>query len=240
MQDTFMLELDTFKGPLELLLELIEQRKLRVNDIALAQVADDYVRYIQDKERVPLSQTAQFVVVASTLLLIKSRSLLPHIELTKDEEDDIRDLEHRLELYRQVKRAARLVQARWHKKSFARIHAPERAVVFAPAPDITTESLLVTAQQLSTTLLTFVKKPTAHLKKEIRLEDVIENLARRIQRAGSGSFKSLTTGAQKVEAIVYFLALLELVKGGALTVAQRDNFSDILIEHDAITLPRYD
>lgn len=237
---TFTLELDSFKGPLELLLELIEQQKLKVNDVALAQVSDDYIRYIQDRDRVPLSQTAQFVVVASTLLLIKSRSLLPTLVLTDDEKDDIRDLEHRLQQYAHVRRAARILHTRWRKYAFNPAHTPPRSVAFAPAPDITPQTLHTNVQRALASLVSFVQTPTARVAKELRLEDVVSNLSKRIQRLGRESFSQLTSGAQRVEAIVHFLALLELVKAGSLEVTQSGAFSDILLEYDDVALPHYD
>ncbi|PCI90500.1 hypothetical protein COB18_00210 [Candidatus Kaiserbacteria bacterium] len=235
----FTLEVGEFKGPLELLLNLIEQRKLQVNDISLAQVSDDYIHYIEDRSQVPLSETAQFVVVASTLLLIKSRSLLPTIELSSDEEDDIRDLEHRLQMYAHARRASKLVKKSWHKQSFLPKNLQKREIIFAPAADITIESIQSAASKLLSELPTFVKKPTARIKAELKLEDVIESLARRMRTQFSGSFKTLTSKADRVSAIVHFLALLELVKQGTLGAVQNENFSDIAMEYEEVGTPKY-
>jgi segregation and condensation protein A len=77
MTDAFALETNAYKGPLETLLDLIESRKLSISDISLAEVADSYLAYVENLPNLPLAETSQFVLVASTLLLIKSRSLLP-------------------------------------------------------------------------------------------------------------------------------------------------------------------
>lgn len=236
----FTLEIEGFRGPLELLLDLIEQRKLQVNDVSLAKVADDYIRYIEDRERVPLSETAQFIVVASTLLLIKSKSLLPSIELTTEEEEDIQELEHRLALYAIFRKAARGLERVWRKVSFLPHHAPEQKVVFAPSADITVQNIHASAQTLATSLPTFAKKPpTAKIAKEITLDDVIESLTHRMRTAVRDSFSRITNGAERVEAIVSFLALLELVKRGTLSVQQENNFADITLEHDEVNTPHY-
>lgn len=235
----FTLEIEGFKGPLELLLDLIEQRKLDVNDVSLAQVSDDYITYIEDRSRVPLSETAQFVVVASTLLLIKSRSLLPALELTTQEEEDIRDLETRLRLYAETRHAAKLLRQNWGKRGYLPRHVPTREVSFAPAADITPVYLAQAVKKLIDSLPSFTKAPTARIAREIKLDDVIESLSTRMRSAFKDSFKRVTSGAERVEAIVNFLALLELVKRGTLSVEQHKNFSDITMHHDAIDTPHY-
>lgn len=235
----FTLEIDGFRGPLGLLLDLIEQRKLHVSDVSLAQVSDDYIGYIEDRTRVPLSETAQFVVVASTLLLIKSRSLLPTIELTQEEEADIKDLEERLRLYAEVRRGARLLRQQWKKQSFLPKNMPEREIVFAPATDITPHNLASAIRTLATEIPSFKKAPSTSIAKEIKLDDVIENLTKRMRSALKDSFQKATEGASRVEAIVSFLALLELVKRGTLGVQQSSNFSDITMHHEEVETPHY-
>ncbi len=75
-----------FEGPLDLLLDLVEKRKLFVNDVSLAEVTDDFIKYIETHEEFPIGESAEFIVIASTLMLVKSRSLLPMLALTEDEE----------------------------------------------------------------------------------------------------------------------------------------------------------
>jgi len=235
----FTLEIGTFRGPLGLLLDLIEQRKMEVSDISLAGVSDDYIQYIQDKERVPLSETAHFVVVAATLLLIKSRALLPTIELTTEEEEDIRDLEKRLELYAHARHATKLLRKQWGKKYFLPAHMPKREIKFAPATDITTRNLSIAAKNLIEALPSFENPPTARVRTEIKLEDVIETLTTRMRSSFKDSFNKVTSGAGRVEAIVSFLALLELVKRGTLGAQQGSNFEDITMVHEEIEIPSY-
>ena len=95
-----------FEGPLDLLLELVTKRKLFVNDVSLAEVTDDFIKYLDEHEKFPLGESAEFIVIASTLMLIKSRSLLPQIALTDEEEESIHDLEDRLVFYAKVKELA--------------------------------------------------------------------------------------------------------------------------------------
>ncbi|HWP61085.1 MAG TPA: segregation/condensation protein A, partial [Candidatus Paceibacterota bacterium] len=99
MTDTFAIKGEAFEGPLEALLDLIESRKLSISEISLAEVCDAYLAHIEQLPQLPLGETAQFILVASTLLLIKSRSLLPSLELTADERESVEELERRLACY---------------------------------------------------------------------------------------------------------------------------------------------
>ncbi len=76
MEPTFTIKTDKFQGPLDVLLDLIEKRKLHINEISLAKIADDYVSHVNNLGQFPIAESAQFILIASTLLLIKSKSLL--------------------------------------------------------------------------------------------------------------------------------------------------------------------
>src|SRR4249920_742770 len=101
----FRIKTEVFEGPLDLLLSLVEKRKLFINDISLAKVTDDFIAYIQKFDNMPMADSAQFILIASTLLLIKSKSLLPSLTLSEDEEEGIHDLETRLKIYQRIKEA---------------------------------------------------------------------------------------------------------------------------------------
>ena len=99
MESSYNVKTHIFEGPLDTLLSLIEKRKLFINDISLAQVADDYISYVRSLTDFPLADSAHFVLIASTLVLIKSKSLLPNLSLTEEEQSNIDDLEDRLKHY---------------------------------------------------------------------------------------------------------------------------------------------
>src|ERR1700741_5234695 len=100
---TFSLQTDKFQGPIELLLELIESRKMHISDVSLREVAEAFLSHIESFPELPVADTANFVYVASILLLIKSKSLLPNLELTREEEGSIDELEKRLKLFKLLK-----------------------------------------------------------------------------------------------------------------------------------------
>ena len=122
-----------FEGPLDLLLELVTKRRLFVNDVSLAEVTDDFIKYLDEHEEFPLGESAEFIVIASTLMLIKSRSLLPQIALTDEEEESIQDLESRLALYARVKELASNLKSIFGKQIiFEKTPGKNPMIVFTP------------------------------------------------------------------------------------------------------------
>ncbi len=240
MSTQFSVQTDTFQGPLELLLDLVERRKLFVNEVSLARVADDYVHYIESRQKLPLAQTAQFLVVASTLLLIKSRSLLPNLHLTDGEEEDIKQLEERLALYQEIRAGAGLLQ---QTVTVRALHSPLKA---QPAPSILTKPTDLSISGLHSAIRniikefpTFIKNPEVVVDKIRSLPEVVESLAQRIKKEIHLSFASATKQDKKPELIVTFLALLELVRRGTITVSQHAKFGDIDMQVEDMSIPSY-
>jgi segregation and condensation protein A len=235
MSERFELATETFQGPLETLLNLIEERKLPVSDISLSQVCDAYLAYVEHLPELPLGETAQFILVASTLLLIKSRALLPNLDLTAEERESVEELERRLARYAIYRKAAKLLRKEWGTAPlFFPKRSPERPSVFTPA-EISLPSLLAAAQRLLNTL----PKPEALMQAAVApilaLEDVIMALKDRLSHAFKARFSELTKGADRETRIVHFLAMLELVRHGGASVTQDKLFSDITIELEGVT-----
>src|SRR5665213_3863895 len=115
MSNSFAIETPAFQGPLETLLNLIEERKMPVSDVSLSQVCDAYLAYVEKLPEMPLGETAQFILVASTLLLIKSRTLLPSLELSTEERESVEELERRLARYALIRNAAKVLRRSWGK-----------------------------------------------------------------------------------------------------------------------------
>ncbi len=240
--NSFKVKLNDFEGPLDLLLSLIEQRKLSVNQISLSQVADDFILYIKDLNDFPVAESADFLLIASTLVLIKSKSLLPALELSEEESGSIEDLEQRLKLLQKMKETAKVIQGIYGKKVM--FFARERRVlpVFSPHPGISQRTILESAFCLIASLPTFEKLPLTVVKKVVSLEEMIRSLSERISKGLRMSFREFASfGKQeKVHVIVSFLAMLELVKQGAIKVAQDSDFQDIIIETGAeLATPKY-
>lgn len=232
-----------FEGPLELLLDLIEKRKLHISDISLAQITDDYIQYLKHLQEFPMRQTAHFVLVASTLLLIKSRTLLPSLPLTPEEQGDIEELERRLKEYKRMKELSHHVFERFGKHvMFMREPSRDSKPIFSPTKEITISGILQSIKRVIGNLPTIEMIPQIIIKKIMSLEEMIENLTSRMTQALNMSFKEFTSkhAPDRYHIIVSFLALLELVKRGALAVRQDKHFDDIQMETSNVTIPRYD
>lgn len=233
----FEYKTEQFNGPLDLLLSLIQERKLYINEISLASVTDSYLDYLEQCPELPVGETAQFVLVASTLLLIKSRSLLPNLELTTEEEEQIHDLETRLELYRIVKEAAKELGKLWGKKPlFFAKKAPESPQVFAPTADMTLPNIVAALEKLTANLPIHTFTPTAKVRPVISLQEMIVRLEDRITRASRIRWSALAQGADKEEKVVHFLALLELVRRGKILAEQHERFGDIMFESESVAV----
>ncbi|MDE1975001.1 MAG: segregation/condensation protein A [Patescibacteria group bacterium] len=238
----FTVKQASFEGPLDLLLELIENRKLFIGDIALAKVTDDFIEHVKNLGIMPMGESAHFILVASTLLLIKSKSLLPQLALSEEEKSDIRDLETRLKIYKRIKEAGKSVQELFGKDMiFGRSSARAVEPVFAPDPQFTLDKSLACLKELINRLPKKEALPKHMVKKVMSLEDMIQTLTGRIQSALKMSFHEFTAGqkGEKVGVIVSFLAMLELVKNGILHVSQESQFGDITMETKEVGVPRY-
>ena len=238
----FKIKTDVFEGPLDLLLSLVEKRKFFINDIALARVTDDFIAHIEQFEKLPIGESAHFILVASTLLLIKSRSLLPSLTLTEEEQTDIQDLEMRLKIYKRIKDASLQVKALFGKEViFQPSQTRPMAPVFSPHESM---NLLNLAKSVKNVIQSLPKKeviPKAIVRKVVSLEEMIDNLTLRIQAGLRMSFKEFSGEHkhEKVNVIVSFLAMLELVKQGTIHVSQEATFGDIHMETKEIGVPRY-
>jgi len=239
----FNVKLEGFEGPLDLLLSLIEKRKLPINDVSLATVTDDYIKHIETQQHFPLSQTSHFVLIASTLLLIKSKSLLPALELTEEEEHDMESLERRLKLYKRNKELSVHVSNMFGK--YVLFEAQETKVldpIFSPSQDASLEALGEAMHRVLKSLPKVGLIPEAVVKKVVSIEEMIENLTDRITKNVHMSFSEFSNigKAERIEVIVGFLAMLELVKQGIISITQEETFSDITMETDSVGIPKYE
>jgi segregation and condensation protein A len=238
----FAIETEVYLGPLDLLIDLIERRKLLVNDISLVSVTDDYMRYVAALEQNPLRDMAEFIVLAATLLLIKSRSLLPVLELTETEEENIENLEERLRHYQIYRSAGKLIESLFGKQvSFERRYVPDREPIFMPDKFTTVDALERAIGDVLANLPKKPEKPKVQVRKVVSLEEMVERLRERFERQFSFTFRELTSGGgERTTVIVGFLAVLEMVKQGSILVKQGARCEEIQIEREGGSgVPRY-
>ncbi len=224
---------EKFSGPIEKLLELIEEKKLEITDLSLAEITADFLGYVKKIETVEPRLLADFVAVAASLLLIKSKSLLPDLKLTIDEEESIKDLEGRLDFYRNFKPAMNHIKRLAQEKN-VEISRPLffcRPEVFYPSPEITIENLLKSAEKVLEALREMPeeqKMERSLITLEEKIEEIVARLKAEVER--STSFGNLLKDKPRSEVVVLFLALLHLLSGQMISVKQNKGFSDILIE----------
>ncbi len=238
----FKVKQEAFEGPVEVLLELIEKRKLFVNDVSLASVTDDFINYMQTVG-MQAGETANFLAVAATLILIKARSLLPNLELTPEETQSITDLERRVALYQVISHVSLdLIKHYGKKVSFEGVRRLT-GVVFAPDEKLTLEQLPNLINDMQRRVPPPAPaKPEARVFKTVSITEVLSTLQDRIERAMTTSFNAIRVmspdmddRSQKVYTIVSFLGMLELVRRGIIAAEQQDLFEDITLQKNATT-----
>jgi len=138
----FKIKTEIFEGPMDLLLSLIEKRKLLINDVSLAKVTDDFIAHLQNREVYSIKDTSEFLVIASTLLLIKSRSLIPSLDLSLEEKTDIQDLELKLKIYKRIKELSTYIKSKFGKQIIFFPNARKATPVFSPGPEMNIKTFL--------------------------------------------------------------------------------------------------
>lgn len=234
----FTVKLDRFEGPYTKLLDLIEEKKLSITEISLVAVADEYIAYIKSLGEKSLVDISQFIVVASTLMLMKAKSLLPGVVYTEEEEKQVHDLEHKLELYALLTSAAgRIKSIHLKQRLFSRERISYKGgAVFVPDKRVTSAMLQSIAQLTLASFITPKALVKVAVEAALRIENVIENLLNRVRTMQAVSLQSLADGAKTIEErkkllIVNFIALLELVRAGALAAEQSADGGDIQIQN---------
>ncbi len=231
---SYQIKIEKFEGPLSLLMELIEKRKLSINEVSLAEVTDQYIKYLKKLEGFPLEEVAGFVAIASTLLLIKSASLIPSLSISEEEAGDIKDLERRLQIYAKIRNFAGILgQFFGQDIMFGREAFVGFNFGFLEPKGVTIEKLFSVMKQIVANLPIKEILPEAVVKKTISLEKKIEEIISKIQHQIELSFANVSSKSEKVEIIVSFLAVLELIKRGFVVVEQTTLFETIKIKKNA-------
>ena len=237
----FAVTTKVFEGPLALLLDLIEKRKLHINEISLSQVTNDFLDFVGQLEQKDLNKLTEFISIASTLILIKSKSLLPQLDIGIDEQTEIEDLELRLKLLQIFKNASKDIREIYGTKTSAsRLHVKRQVISFAPTDQIDVLKMKWFIDQLIHNLPKTVKRPEKRVTKTISLEEMMNKVINRVRQNMTISFKVLSgEHKEKKNVIISFLAILELVKLGNVDARQEGRFADILIDSNEPSLPSY-
>ena len=223
------IKLEQFSGPLDLLLALIEQEKLSITEIALSKVTEQYFAYLNKLEDNRPEELADFLVIATKLVYMKSKQLLP--QLTADE-DDGPSLADQLKMYKRYIEASRDIYGLWNKNvlSYGRVEPPVKAEGFVLPANFGTEELKNSFYNLLKRLKPINPLPKVTIDRAISVKQKIDSIYNLLKQHRHLSFNQLLSEAgNKTEVIISFLALLELVKSGSAAIKQDSSFSDLEI-----------
>lgn len=238
-------KLESFEGPLDLLLHLIEKNKVNIYDIPISEITNQYLEYIRQMQRQDLNVMSEFLVMAATLLDIKSKLLLPVEEVDEGEPEDPRtELVEQLLQYKMYKFIAYELKDRQidAQRSFYKDPSfPKEVLAYEEPVDMESLCSEINLKKLNDIFQGIMKKQIDKIdpvrakfgkieKEEISMEDAIFQLEEFAKSHKEFSFRNhLMKQNSKMAVIVSFLAILELMKVGKICISQEDLFEDILV-----------
>ncbi len=230
----YKVQIPVYEGPLDLLLDLIERAELDITAVSLAAVTDQYLAYLSTQDQLKPDDISAFLVIAAKLVQIKSEALLPRPpQREAGEEDPGTSLVEQLRLYKRYKEIAGWMMGRQEQglRTYLRVAPPPKVEAKLDLSNLTLEGLLTSAasafakSQEKEALGTVIAPPRVTIREKI---DLISKTMKAIQRA---SFRSLLGDkASRIETVVTFLALLELIKRYRVTAYQEGLFGEIEFE----------
>lgn len=223
----YQVALLNFEGPLDLLLQLIEQSDLTVTEISLAGLTSQYLEYIGQLEGLEAAELDWFIGLASKLLYLKSQALLPEPPLGED--DELADLEHQLLEYGQFRQAANALQQllRGNTPSFERPLPVSPDVVDLPLPKVRLSDI---NEAFKTALRKLPAEPTpANIAEGPTIEQMQQRLLKLVAKDKIDLGTTLANISSRQEIVVLFLALLELLKHHRLAAVQNRQFGGITL-----------
>lgn len=239
-------KLPVFEGPLDLLLHLIEKNKIDIYDIPIVEITDQYMEYIRQMEREDLNIVSEFMVMAATLLDIKCRMLLPKEVNEEGEEEDPREelvqqlLEYKMYKYMSYELRDRMADA--SRSVYKKATLPKEVLEYEEPVDVSELLAGLTLEKLNEIYQSILRRQEDKIdpirsrfgqieKEEVSLSDKMEELeAYAASHRQFGFCSLLKRQHSRMQVIVTFLAVLELMKTGKITVVQEQLFDDILIE----------
>jgi len=231
------IKIEKFEGPLILLLRLIEKEELDITQVSLVHITDQFIEYVSKITNIDPDEMADFLVVATKLLLIKSRALLPY--LYPEEEKELEDLTKQLRMYKEFLEAKKKIEKIINNKKFMFAREFNRRAIlsninlFSPPKRITTVDFKKVFKELLARLKPSKKLEEKKLEPKISIEDKILEIKQMIINRIKISFnRFFTKSNSKTEIIVTFLAMLELIKKREVAVSQKKLFGEILISKE--------
>lgn len=234
----YEVKIDNFEGPLDLLLHLIKESKVDIWEISIADIAEEYLAYIQRMEKLNLDIASEYLVMASELIEMKSRMLLPRQEkeVGEEEEEDPKErLIRRLVEYQKYKEVTKNFKELESLRQEFYTKAPDNLKEYVeegvvPSSDVTLEDLMLAFQKFLNRKELEKPLQTTVTKKEITVEERRKSIRDILTKRKRVDFFELFEVVTKEYIVVTFLAILEMAKKQELWIKQESDFSEIMIE----------
>lgn len=227
----YKFKLDTFEGPMDLLMHLIEKNKIDIYDIPIAELTQQYLDYLDKYREFDIEITSSFLVMAATLLQIKSKMMLPKVETAEQADDDPRlELVEQILEYRKYKQIS-AVLSDMAEDCYKLVTRPplEMAVRHLPPQNLSINVLVEAFLNISTTKMKQFSDVATVETEKFSVQEKMVDILNVINRSGRVFFSDIFQGNTRIELIVTFLALLELIKIRAVAAEQPNIFADIVI-----------
>jgi segregation and condensation protein A len=239
---SFLVRTPIFEGPIAVLYEMIDNRKLSISEFSLVSITDDFLNFVRSLDKEEKQEVAHFIAVAAVLIFLKSKSLLPENTLVEEEDRSADILENQLKAYGLIKSVQKDLRDIFGKSPlvFAKTLKPKSEITFLPDVQMNTgnfaEYLSVRIKELEPEVKQLKE---VKVDKKIKIEDALNHVRIVIKKLRSINFSKIAQidgigderlrEQSKKTVVILFLSLLELVKMGEIDVVQEDTFGDMLI-----------
>lgn len=238
-------KLDNFEGPLDLLLKLIEKNKVSIFDIPIEMITDQYLEYVRQMPQEDLDLLSDFLVMAATLLAIKSKMLLPAEKKEEEEGDPREELVRRLleyKMYKYISQELRLYELNSEDRFYRAPTVPKKVQQYEAPIDLDKLLAGITAERLKHVFQTVMRRQQQSIdpirskfgtirKEPVSLEDTVKRVLRYARKRRNFKFSQvIAEDHDRIHVVVSFLALLELMKIGKIRLVQENLFDEMDIE----------
>ncbi len=245
----YKIKTEIFEGPIALLYEMIEKRNLSVSEFSLSLITDDFLHHIKtlksqvENNLIYKNELSQFIHIASILVLLKSKSLLPDLEFTEEENRDVQILENQLKSFAILKERKNILKSMWNKNKLhsAKIKYKNEDKIFIPNIQLDKVLFYNYLQNKLNEIAPKENKKEVKVENRIKIEDAlnhVRNIIKKLKKLNLNAFHENINGdvrlkeKNKKNIVVLFLAVLELTKIGEINVSQENLFTDIIVEEN--------
>jgi len=221
------IKLEKFQGPLDLLLQLIELEKLNITEVSLSQITEQFLIFLDKLEKDRSEELSDFLVIATKLVYLKSKTLLPYLYPEEDEGPSLAD---QLKMYQQYVLASKKINIFWNQNriSYGRVEPPIKNTEFFLPLNSQADDLYKTMQKLVSRLRPLNPLPKITIDRAVSVKQKVDSIWQALKKHKKINFKDLLNSAEsKTEVIVSFLALLELMRDQKAFINQDNTFGNM-------------